>query len=209
MINFNRNNVFTFVSILILLLGFQNCGNSNFQNVSAVKNAPALSLIVEDTKFKGGLDFEVLSLAQGSTELVSNFKVSKGKKSEYNISQNERSYLCYFENPNSSEELLQLTEISTLSHPSTEGSVFDICDSSEGEDVYYSIGRQSKLYLVFKNEAEDCYSGDPEKLMDQDLRVYIVDNLFIDDIEELTATVEQDVLDGSNCAIFDSNSEGS
>lgn len=202
MVKFNKNNVISLVSMLVLMLGFQNCGSSSFQNIDAVQGEPASSLITGDTKYKQGLDFAVMSMASGSSDLKTDFKVSKNDKKEYILEDESTTYTCTFETPNSSEELLQITEISTLSHPSMISSAFDVCDSSGGEDVYYSIGRQSKIYLVAKDENEDCYSGDPQKLIDQNKRVFVVDNIFIGDIQNLLDNVGQDALNESNCASF-------
>jgi len=199
MIDLNKTNVYTVISILVLILGFQNCGNSSFQNMNSVTNAPASSLIINDTKFREGLDFKIVSLSSGSTDLVSVFEVSKNENHGYDVSSKSTSYRCSFENPNAAEELLQITEISTLSHPSMVPSAFDVCDSSEGKDVYYAIGRQSKIYLIFKSENEDCYTGDPQKLLDQNKRIFVVDNLYIEDLLELVESVKQDVLNDSQC----------
>jgi len=204
MVSFNKNNIFTLLSILVLFLGFQNCGNSSFQNTDSIQNEPASSLLTGDTKYKEGLDFAAMSLDSGATDLVLNFEVSKNKNKDYSVLSGEISYVCSFEHPNSSEELLQITEISTLSHPSMVSSVFDVCDSSGSKDVFYAIGRQSKIYLTLKDENEDCYSGNPQKLLDLDQRVFVVDNLFIGDIQELIDAVEQDIMNDTKCSAFTS-----
>lgn len=202
MIDLNKNNIYTVMSILVLVLGFQNCGNSSFQNMDSVRNEPASSLLPSDTKFRGGLDFEIASLSSASQDLRANFKISKNKDRSYAITNESANYKCSFENPNSAEELLQITEISTLSHPSMISSAFDLCDSSDGKDVFFGIGRQSKIYLTFKSETEDCFTGDPQKLLDLDKRVFVVDNLFIEDVQELIDSVKQGVLNDSQCREF-------
>jgi len=201
MIDFSKNNILTILSILVLVLGFQNCGNSAFQDVDSVQSAPASSIITNDTKFRGGLDFTVMSISDSSTELVSDFSVQKDED-DYRIVADLKSYSCAFDNPNASEELLQLTEITTISHPSMVGTAFDLCDAGNDKDVFYAIGAESPIYLTFKDETEDCYSGDPQKLLDKDLRVFIVENLFINDIQDLLDAVKQDVLNEENCASF-------
>lgn len=202
MIDFNKSNIFTALSILILIFGFQNCGNSSFQNIESLVDAPATSVFVGDTKFRGGLDFSMMSMAPGSSDLVSEFTVKRSKEKDYQVINDLSSFICSFGNPNASEELLQLTEIATISHPASLGSIFDVCDSSGGNDVFYKVGEQSPIYLSLKDEAEDCYSGDPQKLSAQNKRVFVVKNLYIDDINDLIDAVKLDIQDDTNCAAF-------
>jgi len=201
MIDFSKNNILTILSILILILGFQNCGNSAFQDMDAVQRVPVNSIITNDTKFRGGLDFTVMSLSDSSNDLVADFSVQRTEIG-YRIVADLESYSCAFENPNASEELLQLTEITTISHPSMVGTAFDICDAESDKEIFYAVGEQSPIYLAFKDETEDCYSGDPQKLLDKGLRVFIVENLFMNDIQDLLDAVKQDVLNEKNCASF-------
>jgi len=202
MLKSNKNNFFTAVSILILIFGFQNCGNSSFQDFESIVDAPVSTIVVNDTKFRGGLDFSVVSLNSQSEELETDFTVKRSKETDYHIVNDLSDYICSFENPNASEELLQLTEITRVSHPSSSSSSFDLCDSSNGKDVFYKIGNQSPIFLALKDERDDCYSGNPLKLTNQNKRAFVVNNLFIDDINDLVSAVKEDIKDDTSCAAF-------
>lgn len=180
-------------------MGFQNCGDSSFQNTETISREPLSSLIPEDTGYNGGQTFRLLSLDLNSDNLEAEFKVSRGEQENYIIQNLSIISNCDLTNPNAAEELLQIADVTIVSHPSTLSTPIEVCDNAEDKSYFYQLGDVSPIYIVLKNESEDCYSGDPQKLIDQDKRVFIVENMFEDEVQELIDAVSEITSDRSLC----------
>lgn len=190
---------FTALSILILLMGFQNCGDSSFQNLETVNGEPLSSLIPEDTKYTGGQNFRMLSLDIGSSDLETEFKVSRGFEDNYIIQNLNILSNCDLSDPNAAEEILQIADVTIISHPSTITAPIEVCDNADDKNYFYQLGDVSPIFIVFKNETENCYTGDPQKLIDQDKRVFVVENMFEDEIQELINAISEITSDNQSC----------
>ena len=160
-------------------MGFQNCGSSSFQNLETVSGEPLNSLLPpSDTQFNGGQDFKVLSLSDSSGKLQTEFSVERSVEDRYLVKNLTSLSNCAFKGPNAAEDLLHVADITVISHPATLSSSINVCENSDNKDYFYQLGNNSAaVFIVFKNKTDNCYSGDPEKLIAQGENVFVADNL--------------------------------
>lgn len=171
----------------ILILGFQNCGNSNFSNEDLVQDQPLSSInsehvSIDNTKFSGGLSFDYMS--KTATQTLSEFKVEKTSNGVYSAQEGNTLITCTLENPNAMEELMQLTEVVTVTHPTFLASP-EICSPVDGKFYHFKIGKVSPIYLIAKSQADDCLLDDPQRLLDENKRAFVINNLSFEEIESL------------------------
>ena len=198
---FSKKNTVALILIVLLVLSFQNCGNSSFQNSTGTANLNSNSDFdppVEDSQFREGLDFALMSLTPGENSLKTEFSLSRNNSS-YTVTNGSIQSRCTFENPNAAGELLQILEVSSLQLPQDANLDLEICEDSEDRSLFYMVGQQSPVFLVFKDDIENCHSGDVQSLIDLNKRVFIVENLLHDDVEALIESVLQDVNNGEVC----------
>ncbi len=165
----------------ILVLGFQNCSNSRFSDGDLVERTPLSSINTGDTKYKEGLSFDYLVKTDANT--ASAFKVQKKSTNTYSAQNGNDIITCSLQTPNSMEELMQITEVAEVTHPAFLSNP-EVCNPIDGKFVHYKIGEVSPIYLIASSE-EDCLLDDPQRLIDEDKRVFVIDNLSFEEIESL------------------------
>jgi len=197
-----KRNALAIASASLLIMAFQNCGSSSFQNLETVNGEPLSSLLppTSDTAFNGGQDFRVLSLSNSSSEMQVEFSVERSVKDRYLVKSLTSLSNCAFKGPNAAEDLLHIADVTIISHPATLSSSINVCASNAGKDYFYQLGNNSAaVFIVFKNKTENCYSGDPEKLIAQGESVFVADNMFEDDIINLVNNVSDNTSSSSSC----------
>jgi hypothetical protein len=181
---------------LILVFGFQNCQNASFSNPDIIQDQPISSLQPGDTKFKNGLTFDALSKTVNQT--ISEFRVFKRGDSEYVALSRGLFITCSLEKPNAMEDLMQITEVARITHPSFISNP-SICDPQDGKFIHYKIGKESPIYLIAASEVDDCLMDDPQELLNEDKRVFVIDNV---SYEEISSLIEDSLeLSGSSSCI--------
>lgn len=166
----------------ILVLGFQNCSGSQFSDGDLIEDAPLSSIDTGDTKFKGGLSFDYLAKTDLNT--VSEFKVQKKSDDTYSAQSGNNIITCSLQTPNPMEELMQITEVAKVTHPAFLSNP-QVCNPIDGKFIHYKIGEVSPIYLIASSQEENCLLDDPQRLLNEDKRVFVIDNLSFEEIESL------------------------
>ncbi len=195
---------------LILVLGFQNCGDAKFIDQDDLIQGKPLSSIynngrvsIDNTKFTGGLSFSYI--LKTDTETSSIFQVKKISGNSYSAQEGGRFSTCVLENPNAMEELMQITEVATVTHPSFLAQP-EICDPLNGYFFHFKIGEKSPIYLIAKSSADNCLLDDPQRLLDEGKRVFVINNLSFEEIETLI-TESQAIANSNSCFADDTTSD--
>ena len=147
---FSKKNTVALILIVLLVLSFQNCGNSSFQNSTGTANLNSNSDFdppVEDSQFREGLDFALMSLTPGENSLKTEFSLSRNNSS-YTVTNGSIQSRCTFENPNAAGELLQILEVSSLQLPQDANLDLEICEDSEDRSLFYMVGQQLSLIHI-------------------------------------------------------------
>ncbi|MGH1468870.1 MAG: hypothetical protein ACRBBP_08330 [Bdellovibrionales bacterium] len=166
---------------LILVLGFQNCSGSRFSDGDLVEDRLLSSIKPGDTKYKDGLSFDYL--AKTDTNTVSEYKVQKKDNNVYLAQSGNDIITCSLQTPNPMEELMQITEVAKVTHPALLSNP-EVCNPIDGKFIHYKIGEVSPIYLIASSE-EDCLLDDPQRLLNENKRVFVIDNLSFEEIESL------------------------
>lgn len=186
----------------ILILGFQNCDGSSFRNEDLIQEAPFNSInigFVGSTQYKGGFSFSYRS--KTDAQIISEFKVRKINTTVYLVQEGSTLITCRLGTPNSMEELMQITEIAKVTHP-TFLSDFEVCEPADGKFIHYKVGDTSPIYLIASSQNENCLLDDPQRFLDENKRIFIIDNLSFEEIE--TLVVESKALATSaSCTVND------
>ncbi len=172
----------TIFTTLILIFGFQNCGKSSFSGSDLVESEPLSSINIDDTKYKDGLSFNSLSTTNDKT--VSDFQVQKTSDQSYAAKTGNDIITCVLDNPNPMEELMQITEVATVTHPTFLSEV-DVCEPKDEKFIHFKIGEDSPVHLISYTQDENCLTDDPRRLLAEGHRVFIIENISFEEIETL------------------------
>lgn len=188
------STVSLFIMGLIMVLGFQNCGSSTFSGDDLIQKTPLSSINIDDTKYKEGLSFSLIS--QIDSEITSEFKVQKTSENNYAAQSGQSIITCTLGDPNPMEELMEITDVASVTHP-TFLSEIELCDPLDGKFIHFKIGETSPVYLVPYSQPNNCLTDDPQRLLGEGKRVFIVENISYEEIETLvdesTALAETDL----------------
>jgi hypothetical protein len=166
----------------IMVLGFQNCGNSTFNEDDLIQDTPLSSIDIDDTKYNKGLSFTLL--AKNEVNTLSEFKVQKTSDHNYSAQNGLSIITCTLGDPNPMEELMEITDAAKVTHP-TFLSEIEICDPEDGKSIHFKIGETSPVYLVAYSQPENCLMDDPQRLMNEGKRVFIIENISFEEVETL------------------------
>lgn len=179
----------------ILVLGFQNCSSSKFSTDDLVEDAPLSSIQIEDGQYTEGLSFDYI--AKTINETASELKINKTSASVYSAQAGNSLSTCTVEIPNAMEDLMQITEVAKITHPAFLSSP-EVCDPSDGKFIHYKIGDHSPIYLIASSQEDNCLTDDPQDLLDENKRVFVIDNLSFEEIESLIED-SKTIIESSSC----------
>lgn len=171
-----------FIMGFIMVLGFQNCSSSNFSEDDLIKEVPLSSINIDDTKYNNGLSFNLLTKTEGNT--TSEFKIQKTSDHSYSAQSGLSIITCNLGHPNPMEELMEMTDVAKVTHPTLLSDI-EVCEPSDEKFIHFKIGETSPVYLVAYSQPENCLTDDPQRLMVEGKRVFIIENISFEEIETL------------------------
>lgn len=184
----------------MLAFGFQNCGTASYNSSEYIKDSPLSSILnptinFNDTRYKDGFSFKLIEPNKNN----GGFGVGVSSNGAYLVSDANKIYSCEVSTPNPLAELLQFFDVVNVTNPVMLAEPPTICEStSERDSQHIQIGVQSPLYLIARDLENNCLLDDPQQLIAEGKKVFIIENMGANEISQMIQA-SQDLTKTPSC----------
>lgn len=179
-----------FVTGAILVLGFQNCGSS-------VSITPLVTDVELDSLLESGLEslppnHSVALSSENADGSLDLYRVTPLDETRFNVSNNNNSEICSSDGVDPYRELANISSYLRVSNPDSIDQS-QACDFSDRPRQMLVLGSgEDAIYLIFKDfDSDNCLSDDPKKLELQEKKVYVVNNVGSEEINDMVFNSKQ------------------